>query len=457
MPDSYHSHTSPMSKHHNNNNKSSAAAWIITDGFLFLTGVILALLLFCSFWSLYNPNPNTLDPLVITRNPENPESFISPNCNNGVNLRHDPLDKTFYDDSEMGYTLETKIENWDQKRQLWLKHHGSFARANDRVVVVTGSQSSPCKNPIGDYLLLRAFKNKVDYCRLHGYDIFYNNVLLHPKMTSYWAKLPVVKAAMLAHPEAEWIWWVDSDAFFTDMEYTLPLKRYKGFNLVVHGWPHLIYYDKSWTSLNAGVFLIRNCQWSMDLIETWSNMGPISPDFHKWGEIQRSTFKNKLFPESDDQSALIYLLYSEKSKYYNKIYLEGEYYFEGYWLEISPTLKNISEKYLEIERSAPELRRRHAEKVSEKYAVLREKYLKNAGNARGSWRRPFVTHFTGCQPCSGDHNEMYTGQTCTDNMVKALNFADDQVMRKYGFVHTDLQKTSPVEAVPFDYPDEGPW
>lgn len=34
-----------------------------------------------------------------------------------------------------------------------------------------------------------------------GYNIFYN-VLLHPKMNPYWAKLPVVEAAILAHPKA---------------------------------------------------------------------------------------------------------------------------------------------------------------------------------------------------------------------------------------------------------------
>jgi len=94
-------------------------------------------------------------------------------------------------------------------------------------------------------------------------------------MNSYWAKLPAVKAAMIAHPEAEWIWWVDSDALFTDMDFTPPWRRYKEHNLVVHGWPGVIYNDRSWTALNAGVFLIRNCQWSMELIDTWTGMGPL--------------------------------------------------------------------------------------------------------------------------------------------------------------------------------------
>ncbi|KAJ4965200.1 hypothetical protein NE237_017049 [Protea cynaroides] len=65
--------------------------------------------------------------------------------------------------------------------------------------------------PADDHLLLRFFRNKVDYCRIHGHDIFYNNALLHPKMRSFWARIPVVRAAMLAHPQAEWIWRMDSN------------------------------------------------------------------------------------------------------------------------------------------------------------------------------------------------------------------------------------------------------
>ncbi|XP_065874911.1 putative glycosyltransferase 7 [Euphorbia lathyris] len=440
---------SPMAKSTYRNKSSS----VFNDGFLYLGGALLAFLLVWSFWSYAGPTiTNTFQPNIGASNSRVQDEPA-------VNLRFDPPDRTFYDDPELSYSIEKPIKNWDEKRKEWLKLHPSFAAgARDRVVMVTGSQSKPCKNPIGDHFLLRFFKNKVDYCRIHGYDIFYNNVLLHPKMPSFWAKYPVVKAAMLAHPEAEWIWWVDSDAMFTDMEYKLPLRRYdfKNHNLVVHGWEKLIYGAKSWTSLNAGVFLIRNCQWSMDFMDKWANMGPMSSDFKKWGKIQRSLFKDKLFPESDDQSALIYMIYKDK-ELMDKIYLEGEYYFEGYWFDIVSTYDNITDKYTEIERGDPKLRRRHAEKVSEQYGAFREKHLKAAGNGKGSWRRPFITHFTGCQPCSGDHNKMYEGDSCWNGMVKALNFADNQVLRKYGFVHPDLLDTNTVEETPFDYPDEGPW
>ncbi|VVB09883.1 unnamed protein product [Arabis nemorensis] len=421
-----------------------------SDSVIFLAGAFMSLILVWSYFSIFSSSSNFTLLTGLRRNINEPTQ-----CS-GLSMQFDPPEPGFYDDPDLSYTIEKPITNWDEKRKQWLESHPSFKPGSDnRIVMVTGSQSSPCKNPIGDHLLLRCFKNKVDYCRIHGHDIFYSDSLLHPKMNSYWAKLPVVKSAMIAHPEAEWIWWVDSDAIFTDMEFTPPLERYRNHNLVVHGWPGVIYNDRSWTALNAGVFLIRNCQWSMDLIDTWKNMGPVGPDYAKWGEIQRSIFKDKLFPESDDQTALIYLLYKHKELYYPKIYLEAEYYFQGYWIGVVGGFANVTDRYLEMEREDATLRRRHAEKVSERYGAFREeRFLKREFG--GSRRRAFVTHFTGCQPCSGDHNPIYDGDTCWNEMIRALNFADNQVMRVYGYVHSDLSKTSPLVPLPFDYPDE-PW
>ncbi|XP_042493639.1 galactomannan galactosyltransferase 1-like [Macadamia integrifolia] len=422
-------------------NKSSS---ILTDGIVFIGGSIAAVLLVWALWSFVDhPGPSNFSTSVTeTKTTTTPSEVSTAKDDCAVNLRHDPPTPNFYDDPNLSYSVGRgePMKNWNDKRREWLKQHPSFAAGvEDRILLVTGSQPSPCRNPIGDHLLLRFFKNKVDYCRIHGYDIFYNNALLHPEMRSFWAKIPVVKAAMLAHPEAEWIWWVDSDAAFTDMDFKLPLERYREYNLVVHGWANLIYEtkDPSWVGLNAGVFLIRNCQWSMDMMEEWASMGPQTPAYEEWGQRLRSTFKDKLFPESDDQSGLIYLMLKGKKRWAERIYLEREYYFEGYWVEIVGTLERMGERYEEMERRVGVLRRRHAEKVSEHYG---EAYLE---------RRPFITHFTGCQPCSGDHNQMYSGESCWQGMERALNFADNQVLRSFGFVHTHLLNSSSVSPRPF--------
>ncbi|KAK3002502.1 hypothetical protein RJ639_021488 [Escallonia herrerae] len=189
-------------------------------------------------------------------------------------------------------------------------------------------------------------------------------------MPSYWAKTPLLRAAMTAHPEAEWILWVDSDAVFTDMEFKLPLDRYKNHNLVVDGWPNLIHEKRSWTGLNAGVLLFRNCQGSMDFINDWASMGPQSPDYEKWGQVLKSTLKDKTYPISDDQSALVYLLRKQEYISGKKIYLESEYCFQCYWARVVNQLDDVAEKYVEIEKRESRLRRRHAEVVSESYGPL---------------------------------------------------------------------------------------
>ncbi|CAO2040875.1 unnamed protein product [Urochloa humidicola] len=371
--------------------------------------------------------------------------------------------RTFYDDPALSYTVDRPIMGWDAKRAGWARAHPELSAGGgaERILMVSGSQPSPCGSPGGDHTLLRLLKNKADYCRLHGVQLLYNTALLRASMDRYWAKIPVIRAAMVAHPEAEWVWWVDSDAVLTDMDFRLPLRRYRGHNLVVHGWPSLVYGDaragsRSWTSLNAGVFLIRNCQWSLDFMDAWAAMGPDSPDYRRWGAVLKSTFQDKVFDESDDQSALVYMLLQSGSPWRDKVFLESGYYFEGYWMEIVGRLGNITERYDAMERrpGSAALRRRHAEAEHAAHAEARNAALAGAGLAEGGvngWRRPFVTHFTGCQPCSGHRNEHYTGGSCDEGMRRALNFADDQVLRAYGFRHAG-PLSDDVHPLPFDYP-----
>ncbi|KAJ4791548.1 Galactosyl transferase GMA12/MNN10 family protein [Rhynchospora pubera] len=418
----------------------------LVDGLVFTAGAFMALLIFFGLYSFLSPDPvpNRLSSISLP--------LSSPRTNRST---HDPSDQTFYDDPSLTYTIEKPISNWDEKRSAWLKLHPSFSAKTERVLMVSGSQPKPCPSYDGDHLLLRSLKNKVDYCRIHDIELFYNTALFHPSMPTFWAKIPVIRAAMLAHPESDWVWWVDSDAIFTDMDFFLPLDRYRDHNMVVHGWPKLVYEEKSWVALNAGVFLIRNCQWSLDFMDEWASMGPPSPDYEKWGKILTSTFKNKVFTDSDDQSALVYLILTGKGGWRDKIYLENEYYFEGYWVEIVGRLENIAARYNEMEKRGPAvLRRRHAEGVFVSYAKQRDAQLGRENGAVSGpkgWKRPFLTHFTGCQPCNGKRNEQYSGDNCTEGMYKALNFADDQVLRAYGFRHANML-SGDVQPLPFDYP-----
>ncbi|XP_057796776.1 putative glycosyltransferase 7 [Salvia miltiorrhiza] len=367
--------------------------------------------------------------------------FPNPKPDDFVCQLQEPKDPTFYDEPTNIYAIDVPMLEWDKKRSRWFELHPAFSRSENRLLVVTGSQSSPCKDPLGDHFTLRFFKNKVDYCRIHGCNIFYNNALLHPKMRSAWAKTPAVRAAMVAHPEAEWLFWADSDAIFTDMDFEIPFERYKDYNLVVNGWPNLLV-NRSWVAVNAGLFLIRNCQWSMEFLDVWAGMSPKSSNYKIWARAVSSTIKDRLLPDNDDQSSLIYLILKGRRKWREKIYVENRYALHGYWRMIVGRFDGLCGRYAELEGR----QRRHAEAAGAGYAAERGRHAE-----KGGWRRPFVTHFTGCQPCSGDHNLEYDGETCKVEMERALNFADNQVLKNYGFVHPDLRNGSLISPLSYRF------
>ncbi|KAJ1275782.1 hypothetical protein BS78_05G162600 [Paspalum vaginatum] len=368
--------------------------------------------------------------------------------------------RTFYDDPGLSYAAVggRRLTGWDAKRARWLRSRGQDGGGPERVVMVSGSQPEPCAGPGGDHLLLRFLKNKLDYCRLHGIELLYNNALLEPSMVAYWAKIPNVRAAMLAHPEAEWVWWVDADAVFTDMDFSLPLSRYGDYNLVLYGWPKEVYERRSWLGLNAGVFLIRNCQWSLDFMDEWARMGPAYPEHARWGKTLRKALTKKHDDGACDQSALTYLLIKNRERWGDKVYLGTDYYFQGYFAAIVDKLDGIASRYEAAEREAgdPGLRRRHAEQEHLRYAAVRNAAVRALvpgpdGGGQWGWRRPFVTHFTGCNPCGGKRNPMYSRDICDGGMRRALAFADDQVLRNYGFRHDSLRNNT-LLPLPFDYP-----
>ncbi|CAN6578127.1 unnamed protein product [Malus baccata var. baccata] len=272
------------------------------------------------------------------------------------------------------YTLGPKIANWDAERKDWLRSNPDFpslVNGKPRVLLVTGSPPKPCDNPIGDHYLLKVIKNKIDYCRLHGIEIVYNLAHLDKELAGYWAKLPLIRRLMLSHPEVEWIWWMDSDALFTDMVFEIPLSK--------------------------------NCQWSLDLLDAWAPMGPKGPIREEAGKILTANLKGRPAFEADDQSALIYLLLSQKDQWMEKVYVENSYYLHGYWAGLV-----------------------------DRYEEMIEKYHPGLGDER--W--PFVTHFVGCKPC-GSYGD-YPVERCLSSMERAFNFADNQVLKLYGFRHRGL-------------------
>ncbi|PAN15870.2 hypothetical protein PAHAL_3G027300 [Panicum hallii] len=222
---------------------------------------------------------------------------------------------------------------------------------------------------------------------------------------------------MLAHPEVEWLWWMDGDTLVTDMGFELPLARYEGTHLVVHGNSYLLFQQRSWVAISTGSFLLRNCQWSLELLDAWAVMGPRGRARDEAGKLLTATLYGRPAFEADDQSALIHLLLTEKERWMEKVYLENEYYLHGLWAGLVDTYEQVMEKH-------------------------------HPGYGDDRW--PFVTHFVGCKPCScrggggrssrggGNSSDEYPPERCVSGMERAFNFADNQVLRLYGFRHESL-------------------
>ena len=132
---------------------------------------------------------------------------------------------------------------------------------------------------------------------------------------------------------------MDQDVVIIDMEFEHPLKKYKYFNFLIRGWEKNVYEKRSLLGINASVFLIRNCEWSMDFMERWSMMGPQNPQYESFAKILADELPDRAITESNDQSSLVYVMIKEKEKWGGKIYIENEYFFQGYWLDIFRTFE----------------------------------------------------------------------------------------------------------------------
>ena len=145
--------------------------------------------------------------------------------------------------------------------------------AGSSVMVVTANQPLPCTTRRGDWVMGLALRNKLMYATLHGYKMWWSTELVSSwDLEAAWNKVPLLY--ILMHPEStlsqgiEWMLWMDDDAVFTDMEFVFPFADYDaaGVNLVIWGDPQRVYRANDIQGLNTGVFLLRKCEWSRQLM-----------------------------------------------------------------------------------------------------------------------------------------------------------------------------------------------
>ncbi|GLJ10704.1 hypothetical protein SUGI_0133460 [Cryptomeria japonica] len=274
-------------------------------------------------------------------------------------------------------------------------------------MLVTGERSSPCVTSHGSNVMMKTYKNKVDYCNLHGCKVWYALEIWQKGFVGTWVRYPLLLRLMKANPSVTWFMWMDSDAIFTDFNFSIPFERYNGWNknMVVPGFWEKVYGENpDWIGLNAGVFLIRNCEWSHKFLEKWIEFG--APENIQTAKAALNTVLKSRPQEwdPDDQSVLVYLLNTNRKESEENVFLEASYSLHGYFEYIVDEFEDIL-----------------------------------VGKAK--W--PFVTHFCGCNFCGGKN----TTDRCTKGFERAFNFADNQLLRLVGLRHSSLSSSSTLETV----------
>ena len=270
------------------------------------------------------------------------------------------------------------------------------------LLVVTATQPAPCTTLHGDHMVQLALKNKWQYSSRHGYGTWASTELLSPwDLGGQWNKVALLSVlseeGCTAVRGARWLLWVDDDAIFVDMNFTMPLQQYEaaGVDLVLWGDDGMTYEQGDSEGVNTGTMLLRISDWGRALLRAWAALAS-SP--------LRDSLRNH------DQGGLVHLLHTQPELWRARTRLERDFTMNGHWPEFAGRF------------------------------VRGRRTLKSA--VWGHDTAPFLLHFSGCQMCRGhSYNGTWTEagiDRCRASFLEAFTFADDQILETIGLRHPRL-------------------
>ncbi|KAL2636278.1 hypothetical protein R1flu_007757 [Riccia fluitans] len=129
-----------------------------------------------------------------------------------------------------------------------------------------GSKTIPHRSFEG--LMDLVVPNKQSYVERHGYDFIDASDVLDRDRPPSWSKILAVKKHL---PNYEWVFWNDADSVVTNPSITLEsiVSSVVG-DVDWDEMPDLIV-TKDVTGVNAGMFFIRNSEWSRQFLDLWWN------------------------------------------------------------------------------------------------------------------------------------------------------------------------------------------
>jgi hypothetical protein len=162
-----------------------------------------------------------------------------------------------------------------------------------------------------DRLLFRSDDNHRYYAGLHGYDYRFDTTHYTNLSTPHFRKLYSVQSAL---DGSEWVFWLDDDAFFTNMSMRLetflndlPAETF----LVICASPANP--KGGWTFLSSGQFFLKNDQRGRDFLHKVLAT-PIETARAWWDPDRYGIFTN------GDQDSIVYTLVNEKLLQFTKVY-----------------------------------------------------------------------------------------------------------------------------------------
>lgn len=135
--------------------------------------------------------------------------------------------------------------------------------------------------------------NKERYVKLHGYDFIDASDMVNMQRPPSWSKILAVKRHL---PQYDWVFWNDADSLVTNFSISLEaiIMSVVG-DVDFNDMPDLIVTEDV-TGVNAGMFFVRNTEWSQQFLELWWNQTSFVKPFGQ--------------SKSGDNNALKYLIRS---------------------------------------------------------------------------------------------------------------------------------------------------
>lgn len=198
-----------------------------------------------------------------------------------LDMEHVEL-KTF--ESPVEYTSEDMVD-------------GVVQPAPKKIVLLTASDGKG-NTEIGG-VLEAARENRKEYCAYHGYNEYFVNLTQYQRHGWHpvWSKMGAIRDAFETYPEAEWVWWLDTDAIIMNAELDLgrhilskrALEQHLTYKRPLRN-PEADFYNGAYMEkgevdfdqidmvisqdffgLNAGSFFIRRSSFSEYLLEAWED------------------------------------------------------------------------------------------------------------------------------------------------------------------------------------------